>query len=118
MKYIPLIVTLLFSVWVNPAAAQSADVVEVKVKGLVCSFCVQGVEKLLKDLPGVQNLEIKLSKQTVYLTVASKNEPTDESIRKAVKAAGYDVEAILRAATPEPQTKSPPAVVTPTENGT
>ena len=54
MKYIALIVTLLFSVWVNPAAAQSADVVEVKVKGLVCYLRPRGreaVERLWRPKP-------------------------------------------------------------------
>ena len=115
MKHTLLTSMLFFGLLGTASADLPPNVIEVKVKGLVCSFCVQGVEKLLKDLPGVQKLEIKLSKQTVYLTVQSTDRPTEDAIRKAVKAAGYDVEAIVRAGDPK---TSPPVAEPVVEGGT
>jgi mercuric ion binding protein len=96
MQKMIIIAGFLVGVLTSSVRAEPVHVIEVKVKGLVCSFCVQGVEKLLKDLPGVKKLDIKLSKQTVFMTISPKDGPDDASIRRAVKAAGYDVDSIHR----------------------
>ncbi|MEE2786267.1 MAG: hypothetical protein VX589_02945, partial [Myxococcota bacterium] len=54
-----------------------------------------------------QKLAIKLSAQTVFLTVRPVDGPTDEAIRKAVKAAGYDVSNILRPSSPSTPIPTP-----------
>ena len=61
----------------------------VSIEGMMCMHCASRVEKALNDLPGVTatvDLDGKLA--TVI------GEVSDETLRKAVTDAGYEVTAI------------------------
>ncbi|MET9312862.1 heavy metal-associated domain-containing protein [Kribbella sp. NPDC003505] len=61
-----------------------------RVLGMTCSHCVGFVTEALKELPGVESVEIDLSTGTVALVTDRPVEPA--AIRAAVDAAGYEVE--------------------------
>jgi periplasmic mercuric ion binding protein len=73
-----------------------AENVQITVRGMVCSFCAQGIEKNLGKLEGVSNVKVSLEKKEVTL-VTSSDKVSDEQLRKVVNDAGYDVENITRA---------------------
>ena len=89
-----------------PGSVQAGPVV-VHVKGMVCSFCVQGVEKLVSGIDGVEDVEVDLDKGTVTIIHAPGVAIGDVAIQDAIRSAGYNIEKIVRQEeAPEP---SPPA---------
>lgn len=64
----------------------------VKVKGMVCSMCAQGIEKKFKGA-GMEKVQVNLSDKLVHLE--GKN-LTDEEIKKIITEAGYNVDSITR----------------------
>ena len=77
----------------------------ITVKGMVCSFCVQGVEKKLTELKGVEKVSVNLKQKTVSVWVAENASLTDLQMRNAIRSAGYNIEAIKRNGT-NPKIKS------------
>lgn len=66
----------------------------VQVKGLACPFCVYGLEKRLKKLPGVQRVGVELGKGEADIAFAPESAVTDAEIQKAVRDAGFTPGAI------------------------
>ena len=63
---------VLLSVLLSPMglhAAESTASIRVKVKGMVCSFCVQGVEKKLLGIDGVKKVTVNLETKTVEMWI-------------------------------------------------
>ena len=60
---------------------------ELKVDGLSCSFCAYGLERKLRKIDGVKNLEIIINEGKVILT--SYREIPLDVIRKAVEDSGF-----------------------------
>ena len=77
-------------------SAESKPYATVTVKGMVCSFCVQGVEKKLLNLKHVQKVTVDLEKKTVSIWVVKDGTVADNDIREAIRSAGYNIEAIQR----------------------
>jgi P-type Cu+ transporter len=61
------------------------------IEGMSCMHCVSRVENALNDLPGVE-AHVDLANKTATLTL--QNETSDEILKKAVEAAGYEVVGI------------------------
>ncbi len=59
------------------------------VEGMTCSHCEQHVEEALKELDGVQSAKANRKKKTAVIKLTG--EVSDDSIRNAVKEAGYEV---------------------------
>jgi copper chaperone CopZ len=59
------------------------------VQGMTCDHCVQSVATALQALPGVEQVTVYLPTGTVDVT-GTEPLPT-ESVRGAVKKAGYDL---------------------------
>lgn len=70
--------------------------IRVIAKGIVCSFCAQGVAKKLKQDPNVQNVDVILDKKLVKITLKDGKDMTNEQINEVIKNSGYDVEKIER----------------------
>lgn len=63
--------------------------VEMRVDGLACPFCAYGLEKKLKDVPGVSEVEIRVDEGLVRLK-AKEGESIDvDRLKPAVKDAGF-----------------------------
>jgi mercuric ion binding protein len=72
------------------------ETVSVKVKGMVCSFCAQGLDKKFSEKPAVETVAVSLEKKTVDLVFKNGQTMTDEEIKKTILDSGYNVKSIER----------------------
>lgn len=86
-------VSVLFTL---PFVAQ-AKPVTVQVKGMVCAFCAQGIEKKFKALSEVKTVKVSLETKKVDLDTRDDQDVSDEKIRAIVTDSGYEVLKIERA---------------------
>lgn len=86
----------LMGVFMTMAFSVHAEEVSVKVNGMVCSMCAQGIQKKFKNHPEVENIQVSLDTKIVQLKIAEGKNLSDELITKAIKEAGYNVEKIER----------------------
>ena len=73
--------------------AMAATKVNVTVKGMVCSFCSQGITKKFTEL-GTKDIKVDLANHLVSFVVEDEAKVTDEVITKALVDSGYGVEKI------------------------
>ncbi|MBM0104736.1 heavy-metal-associated domain-containing protein [Steroidobacter sp. S1-65] len=78
------------------ATGADATTIEMKVNGLVCSFCAQGIEKTLRKNPATQDVLVSLENRLVAIVTKDGTDIADADLRKALTDAGYDVKAIER----------------------
>lgn len=64
--------------------------VHVKVKGMVCAFCAQGLTKAFKKLPEVQDVKVSLEEKFVHLVLKKDASLEDTKIIDTIKDAGYE----------------------------
>lgn len=67
-----------------------AQIVNVKVNGLVCSFCAVAIEKTMGK-KGVKGVEVNLADKYVTFTQPEDAPLTDEEITQTITDAGYTV---------------------------
>lgn len=72
----------------SPALANIAHY-DVRVDGIACPFCAYGLEKKLKKLPGVTNLDIDLDAGRASFDVAAETVLMPTPVREAVREAGF-----------------------------
>ena len=80
-------------------AADDFDI-DVKVKGMVCSFCIQGVEKKLLTEDSIEKFNVDIEDSSVFIWLKKEKSLADERIKKMILDAGYDVQQINRPVTP------------------
>lgn len=68
----------------------------VRVDGLSCAFCAYSLEKNLKELKGVKNVEINLKEGTATLTVHQGTEMKEEVIKQTVKDSGFTPRSVKK----------------------
>ena len=78
---------MLFSV----GGAFAAEVETVGVKGMVCSFCAQGITKKFKAQPEVADVDVSLENKFVKITYKEGQKLSQEKIAALLKDAGYEV---------------------------
>jgi mercuric ion binding protein len=78
------------------AATADAGTIEMKVYGLVCAFCAQGIEKTLRKNPATEDVVVSLENKLVAIGTKSGADIPDAELKKALTDAGYDVKAITR----------------------
>jgi copper chaperone CopZ len=84
--------TLLFAIlalWVSLTFADAGRVVTIEVWGMSCPFCVYGVEKSLKRIPGVQSADVDLKAGRARVLMQPGQEPDLERFREAILDAGF-----------------------------
>jgi len=62
---------------------------EIKIDGMMCAHCKMMVEKALSNVEGVSNVEVSLEDKKAVVSMSA--EITDETLKKAVEDAGYQV---------------------------
>ena len=68
------------------------ETITMKVKGMTCGGCVASVERVLRELEGVEKVDVSLEKGEASVAFdAAKVERED--LRAAIEDAGYDVVA-------------------------
>lgn len=77
-------------------AISFADHIQVKVQGMVCSMCAQGIQKKFKAEPAVSKVDVNLDEKMVHLETKAQNDLSDEQIKKVITEAGYSVKEIVR----------------------
>ncbi len=82
------------------SAAATADTIEMKVNGLVCGFCAQGIEKTLRRNPATVDVVVSLENRLVAVATREGQDISDGELTTALKNAGYDVKSIARTGRP------------------
>jgi len=77
-------------------AAAQASTIEMKVFGMVCGFCAQGIESNLRKHPAVTGVVVNLDKQLVVVTTKDGQDVPDAELSKAIVDAGYDLKSVTR----------------------
>jgi copper chaperone CopZ len=77
-------------------AAVTAGTIEMKVYGLVCGFCAQGIEKTLRKNPATADVLVSLENQLVVVETREGADLSDAELTKALTDSGYDVKGIER----------------------
>ena len=78
------------------AAGAYAGTIEMTVNGLVCAFCAQGIEKTLRKDPATEDVVVSLEHRLVAVGTKEGADIADETLRDALKDAGYDISQIKR----------------------
>lgn len=78
------------------SAAASAGTIEMKVYGLVCGFCAQGIEKTLRKNPATADVVVSLENKLVAIGTKEGADIGDAELTQALTDAGYDVKKIER----------------------
>lgn len=74
----------------------SAETIKARVSGLVCAYCVQGIEKAFKKLDAVEHIAVDLDNGLVTIHTKAKGDVTDDTVKTLVTDAGYSLTAIER----------------------
>lgn len=95
MKKYFLSLVVLFSCVYVPLSA-SAERISISVKGMVCSFCAQGIKKTFGRKDGVLDVAVDLDRKVVTITTKDGTTLADSEIRESIIDAGYEVLEIKR----------------------
>lgn len=72
------------------APATTSNELKVGVKGMVCAFCAQGIEKKFKAQAEVEKIQVSLENKFVKLTFKDGQRLSNEKISALLKEAGYE----------------------------
>jgi copper chaperone CopZ len=97
MKLLPRLLVLLTCAM---GAYAQATTIEMKVNGLVCAFCAQGIEKQLRKFPATADVVVSLEQKLVAVALKDGQDIPDADLQHALTNAGYTVKAIERTQTP------------------
>ncbi len=76
--------------------AFAGEKINVIVKGMVCSFCSQGITKKFQAQPEVATIKVNLDEHLVTIETKAGASIKDEVITKTLSDSGYSVEKISR----------------------
>lgn len=74
-------------------SAFAAEKIEITVKGMVCSFCSQGITKKFNE-EKVKSVNVDLGKHLVTLELNENQKLSNEKITQILTDSGYGVEKI------------------------
>lgn len=69
-----------------------------RVDGLACPYCAYGVEKKLKQIDGVEKVDVDLDQGLVIVKTREGVELTDEAMKKLFKDAGFTFRSMKKQA--------------------
>ncbi len=70
--------------------AMAGQEMKVGVKGMVCSFCAQGIEKKFRSQDEVADIQVSLEKKFVMLKFKDGKTLSEAKITQLLKDAGYE----------------------------
>jgi len=73
-----------------------ASEITVKVNGMVCSLCAQGIQKKFKAVKEVKDIKVDLGNKVVTVTTNDTQDVSDAKIKEIITEAGYNVASIER----------------------
>ena len=93
MKKLVLILFLVLILCINSFAA---EMITIKVNGLVCDFCARALEKTFNNQDSVAGIDVDLTAKIVTIVLKEGARLDDAAIENLVTSAGYNVEEITR----------------------
>ena len=78
------------------SATAYAETIEMKVNGLVCGFCAQGIEKKMRENPATDTVTVSLEEKRVVVVTKNGTDISDADLKKAITDAGYELKGITR----------------------
>lgn len=101
LKAILLMLSLLTPVYAvasnnTSRSEQSSNTIVVHVKGMVCDFCAQSINKVFLKEPGVAAVDINLTTKLVTIRLKPRQNISNEKINELIEWAGYEVKSIQR----------------------
>ena len=115
MKTIYILITsmvLMFSLNSNAQIVKA----EIRATGLTCSMCSNAINKQLKTVPEVVNVEIDLNSNTFTVTLKEGNELSPKIFKEKVEKAGFFIGSLIITAKSETISKSPYILVNEKKN--
>ncbi len=108
MKRINIIYVLVASMVLMFSMKSNAQIskAEIRATGLTCSMCSNAINKQLKSLPEVVNVETDLNTNTFTVTLKEGNELSPKVFKEKVEKAGFFIGSLVVTAKPETITKS------------
>ena len=88
-------ITAVISLSTSFAYAEQVTVT-VTVKGMVCSFCAQGIKKTFMRKDGVEKVDVDLDKKLVTITTSQGVTLKDAELTESIVDSGYEVVMIER----------------------
>ncbi len=73
-----------------------AETINASVNGMVCAFCVTGIEKSFQKNEAVEAVKVDLEKQLVTINTKAGKTIDDDTIKKIIANSGYDCTQIDR----------------------
>lgn len=73
-----------------------AETVDVKVSGMVCSMCAQGIQKKFSSQESIKKLNVDMDNKMVSIETKDGQTISDETIKALITEAGYNVAGITR----------------------
>ena len=70
--------------------------VSVKVKGMVCAFCAQGIERNFGKLKEVKSTKVDLDKMIVTIHLKPNQQLSEEKIKEVIVGAGFSYEGKVK----------------------
>ncbi len=87
---------LTFTALMTLSSAAYAETIKASVNGMVCAFCVTGIEKTFKSQPAVDTIKVDLDTKIVTITTKKNQNIDDVTVKKLIADAGYAVTGIVR----------------------
>ena len=94
---------LMFSIHSNAQIVKA----EIRATGLTCSMCSNAINKQLKALPEVANVETDLNTNTFTVILKEGNELSPKIFKEKVEKAGFFIGLLILTAKSETVSKSP-----------
>ena len=92
MKKFLIFALLLWSAAVSAAGSQYV----IRVDGLACPFCAYGIEKKLKGVDGVEDVDVDLKSGVVRLNTRADVDLTEEQMEKLFKEASFTYRSMTK----------------------
>ncbi len=73
-----------------------AKEITVKVNGMVCSMCAQGIQKKFSKISEVKDIKVDLDTKVVSIVTKDDKDLQDSKIKEIITEAGYNVATIER----------------------
>jgi cation transport ATPase len=86
------IIFIALAVFSNMSFATTS--IRAEVKGMVCAFCAQGIEKKFKNMSQTQGVFVDLKKRIVAVELKDKQTLATEDFTKIIHDAGYEVSKV------------------------
>lgn len=80
---------LAFSIFLA-SSAYAGEELKVGVKGMVCAFCAQGIEKQFKAESAVEKINVSLENKFVKITFKDGRRLSNERISEILKDSGFE----------------------------